>query len=54
MGGTPIGRAFPANTATEEPHQVVFRTTRSWTTPRIAVKMCIRDSSTALNNKGQI
>ena len=23
IGGTPIGRAFPAKTATEEPHQVV-------------------------------
>ncbi|QCE00089.1 hypothetical protein DEO72_LG7g1375 [Vigna unguiculata] len=27
IGGTPIGRAFPAKTATEEPHQVVFRAT---------------------------
>jgi len=28
IGGMPIGRAFPAKTATEEPHQVVFRATR--------------------------
>jgi len=24
IGGTPIGRAFPANTATEEPHHLLF------------------------------
>jgi len=34
IGGTQIGRAFPVNTATKEPHQVVIRATRFSTLSR--------------------
>jgi len=40
IGGTPIGRAFPANTATEEPHHIQTESTKSFCLNVLCVLFC--------------